>query len=86
MSIAESDCPELTGDVGTFQELVRLWQERDERFEDIEYLGRRGGEAWLLGSLCTHESQGVRPASLAERVARFGSNRQARKPAPSSRG
>lgn len=84
MSYSEANGLVLKGDVATFQELVRLWQERDERFEDIQFLKRKGGEAWLLNTLNTHPTNGIRPASLEERAVRFGSNKQQRKPAPSS--
>jgi hypothetical protein len=86
MSYAESYGLVLKGEVATFQEIVQLWQDRDERFEDIDSLKRKGGEDWLINTLNTHPANGIRQASVAEREARFGSNRQKRQPPPCSRG
>ena len=74
------------GELAAFQEVVRLWQERDARFQDLDFLRCRGGEDWLLRALDSHATQGLSPASLEERRRRFGSNRSARQPAPCSSG
>ena len=73
---------ELRGDISTFQDIVRLLHDRDEKFEDIDYIRSRGGEDWLINTLVTHPLNGIQENTILQRETKFGSNRKKREDPP----
>lgn len=72
----------LKGDVESFKQLVKYWQERDDSFNDIEFLLNKGGEDWLFNGLMTSISKGIDPGTEDERRTKFSHNRRNKLPNP----
>jgi hypothetical protein len=54
--------------------IVKKWQSRTEKCEDLDYYLSLGGDNWLLNNLMTSNFKGIREKSIPKRMSKYGSN------------
>ena len=95
MSIINNDSkspviePEILNDKHSFSitpqelsNLMNLYKDRSENYNDIKYFQEKGGILSLLTSLKTDAKHGISTISLQNRLEHFGSNKIFIKPLP----
>jgi len=62
--------------VNELKDVVNMWMQRETGSEEVDYLSRKGGDAWIQQGLNTDFKRGINAATLAERDAMYGNNRK----------